>query len=83
MESQLSFLDCPGYLGEESLNRCGLPAEVLRRFVMWSTDGPLESVMIKCPVGHLFTGPTEFLSLRSLPGTPRGAVSTRTRQWRG
>jgi hypothetical protein len=48
MESPAMFLDCPAYLDEQGVVRCGLPAEVQRRFVMSSTDGPLESAMIRC-----------------------------------
>ena len=80
MESQLAFLDCPAYQDEEGLARCGLPAEVLRRFIMESTDGPLESVMIKCPVSHLFTAPVEFLSLKRSPRAPGGTASAQS--WR-
>jgi len=32
---------------------------------MNSTDGPLESVMLRCPVGHYFNGPIEFLTWES------------------
>ena len=32
---------------------------------MQSTDGPLDSVMIKCPSGHLFNGPLEFLTWKN------------------
>src|SRR5262249_42255693 len=42
--------------------RCGLPAEVRCRFIMRSTSGPLESAMIRCPAGHSFDGPIEFLT---------------------
>lgn len=56
------FLDCPAYLDHEGTARCGLPAEVRRRFTMSSTDGPIEGAMIKCPVGHLFNGPIESLA---------------------
>jgi RNA polymerase sigma-70 factor (ECF subfamily) len=70
MESQLAFLDCPAWLDRECLTRCGLPAEVLRRFIMESTSGPLESATIKCPVGHYFIAPVEFLSLESDPAVP-------------
>jgi hypothetical protein len=63
MESQPMFLDCPAYLDEQGIARCGLPAEVINRFTMRSTDGLLESATIRCPVGHLFRGPVEFLSL--------------------
>ena len=65
MEGHPGFLDCPAYLDPADLTRCGLPAEILRRFMMASTDGPLESVTIKCPVGHFFCAPVEFLSLQS------------------
>ena len=47
---------------------CGLPAEVRCRFIMRSTDGPLESAMISCPAGHWFTGPIEFLTPATEPG---------------
>jgi hypothetical protein len=62
MNRQLMFLDCPAYLDQDRGRRCGLPAEVRRRFIMDSTDGPLESAMIRCPAGHVFNGPIEFLS---------------------
>jgi hypothetical protein len=50
------FLDCPAYLDPDGAARCGLPAEVRCRFIMHSTDGPLESAMIRCPAGHWFNG---------------------------
>ena len=56
------FLDCPAYLDHERTVRCGLPAEVRYRFTMRSTDGPLESAMIRCPAGHCFSGPIESLT---------------------
>ena len=62
MNRQLMFLDCPAYLDEHRIGRCGLPAEVQCRFILDSTDGPLESAMIRCPAGHVFNGPIEFLS---------------------
>ena len=76
MESQLAFLDCPAWLDEECLARCVLPAAVLRRFIIESTSGPLESVAIKCPIGHFFIAPIEFLSLESNRGTPYEDPST-------
>ncbi|HEY4461981.1 MAG TPA: hypothetical protein VGN41_04870 [Streptosporangiaceae bacterium] len=27
-----------------------------------STDGPVENAMIRCPAGHWFNGPIEFLA---------------------
>src|SRR5258708_17890688 len=65
MESHMMFLDCPAYLDEEGAVRCGLPAEVRSRFTMRSTSGPLESVMIRCPSGHWFNAPVEFLTLKN------------------
>ena len=64
----MMFLDCPAYLDEEGAIRCGLPAEVRCRFTMRSTDGPIESAMIRCPAGHWFTGPLESLTLTTGPG---------------
>jgi hypothetical protein len=64
MESQTMFLDCPAWLDEEGAVRCGLPAEVRSRFTMRSTGGPLESAMIRCPSGHWFNAPIEFLTLK-------------------
>ena len=58
----MMFLDCPAYLNLESAVRCGLPAEVRCRFTMDSTDGPLDSAMIRCPAGHCFTGAIESLT---------------------
>jgi hypothetical protein len=62
MNRQIMFIDCPAYLDADGASRCGLPAEVMRRFLMNSTDGPLESAMIRCPSGHFFNGPIEFLT---------------------
>jgi hypothetical protein len=61
MSGQIMFLDCPAYLDAEGDVRCGLPAAISCRFVMSSTDGPLECAMIRCPSGHFFNGPVEFL----------------------
>src|SRR5690349_4317834 len=52
--STMMFLDCPEYLDQRGAGRCGLPAEVEARYVMGSTDGPLESLRIRCPRGHWF-----------------------------
>src|SRR5579859_7012711 len=61
----MMFLDCPAYMDEEGAARCAFPAEVRRRYIMRSTDGPVESAMIRCPVGHWFNGPIEFLTCES------------------
>jgi hypothetical protein len=80
------FLDCPAYLGEDGAQRCGLPAEVRYRFTMRSSDGPVEAAMIRCPSGHWFNGPIEFLTWESqekhLPGKA-GAASSATSHSRG
>ena len=57
----MMFLECPAFLDRERSVLCGLPAEAIRRFTMRSTDGPLESAMIRCPVGHHFSAPIESL----------------------
>jgi hypothetical protein len=59
---QKMFLDCPAYLDQGGTRRCGLPAEVRCRFVLRSSDGPVEAATIRCPSGHWFNGPIEFLT---------------------
>jgi len=77
----MMFLDCPAYLDQDGATRCGLPAEVSRRFILRSTNGPMESAMIRCPVGHWFNGPVEFLTWDSTdkrgPDTTAVALSAR------
>jgi hypothetical protein len=63
METQVMFLDCPQYLDGQGTKRCGLPAEVEYRYNAGSTGGWLESAKIRCPLGHWFNGPIEFLTL--------------------
>jgi len=64
------FLDCPAYMDKAGSVRCGLPAEVEDRYLMRSTDGPLESARIRCPRGHWFNGPVESLTLDDQPARP-------------
>ena len=59
METSAMFLDCPGYMDQRGVPRCGLPAVVEDRYAMTSTDGPQESARIRCPRGHYFNGPLE------------------------
>jgi len=81
----MMFLDCPAYLDEQGTVRCGLPAEVRRRFTLRSTDGPLEAVMIRCPAGHWFNGPVSALTCdprhqhgpSSTAGAPSAARASR------
>jgi len=62
MESHAMFLDRPAYLDQRGNVRCRLPAHVERRFKLSSTNGSLESALIRCPAGHFFHAPIEFLS---------------------
>ncbi len=84
----MMFLDCPAYLDQEGALRCGLPAEVRCRFTMRSTDGPVESAMIRCPAGHYFCGAIESLTRDGTgnhdPGTAgRGSRAGRDSLQRG
>ncbi len=56
------FLDCPAYLDQQGAARCGLPAEVVDRYLAESTDGPLECAKVRCPRGHGFNGTIESLT---------------------
>jgi hypothetical protein len=63
MDGQATLVDCPAFLSHEGTLRCGLPAEVEAWYTIGSTDGPLESVKIRCPRGHWFNGPVESLGM--------------------
>ena len=56
------FMDCPAYMDKHGAVRCGLPAEVERRYAVRSSAGPVESAKIRCPRGHWFNGPVESLT---------------------
>jgi hypothetical protein len=77
MDNQPMFLDCPAYQREDGAVRCGLPAEVEARYVIRSTDGPLETAKIRCPRGHWFNGPIESLTMAGQPAA--SGVSGRAR----
>ena len=70
----MTFLDCPAYLDEDGAQRCGLPAEVQARITARSSDGPVESVKIRCPAGHWFNAPIEFLTWHAGPGAEGAAA---------
>jgi hypothetical protein len=70
------FLDCPAYMAAHGATRCGLPAEVHYRYLATSTDGPLESAKIRCPRGHWFNGPIEFLTLHKNQPQPAAAAGS-------
>jgi hypothetical protein len=63
MRADVMFLECPAYLDQHGVVRCGLPAQVEYWYALRSTDGPLESARIRCPEGHVFNGPVESLTL--------------------
>jgi len=69
---QAMLADCPAFLSQDGVGRCGLPAEVEARYAISSTDGPLDSVRIRCPRGHWFSGPVEFLAVPELCGPVHG-----------
>jgi hypothetical protein len=69
----LMFTDCPAYLDARGLARCGLPAEIQDPYLVPSTDGPLESVRIRCPRGHCFNGPIESLTRHKNQAQPARA----------
>lgn len=65
----LQIVTCPG---------CELPAEVLARSVLESTDGPVEHVRIRCVGLHVFNLPAAMLasSVRPCPIGPSPAGSS-------
>jgi len=65
------FLDCPAYADRTGAKRCGLPAEFESRYIIWSSDGPLESAKIRCPRGHWFNGPMDSLIVPASQPEPR------------
>lgn len=62
----MEMITCPG---------CGDPGEVVERFVMDSTDGPIEFARTGCLSRHWFT--VAVADLRSAVAPPE----TRTRRW--
>jgi hypothetical protein len=79
----LEIVECP---------ECAAPAEVAERFVLESTDGPIEHAIVVCLHRHRFTMLVERLmsSSSGLTGAlddtarrPRGAPPGATREPRG
>jgi hypothetical protein len=64
------YLETDAYMDSGGAARCGLPAAVEYRYSMRSTDGPLESVKIRCPRGHCFNGPLESMLWDKAPAGP-------------
>ena len=80
MDTHTIFMDCPAYMDEHGAVRCGLPAEVEHRYAVRSSDGPLESAKIRCPLGHWFNGPLESLTWDKHTNETIAAGATRERQ---
>jgi hypothetical protein len=58
---------------------CDLPAEILDRRILKSTDGPIEHSRSVCVGGHRFLMPTAMLPERqNLSGARRFAFTTAT-----
>lgn len=53
---------------------CGLPAEILDRAVLRSTDGLIEHARVVCLGGHRFFTPIEMLPQRADPCGARRSV---------
>jgi len=45
-----------------------------------STDAPLESAKIRCPRGHWFNGPIEFLTWKKCPAAAPPATAAAPQQ---
>lgn len=41
---------------------CDKPADVIQRYVLESTDGPIEHIKTWCLRGHFFNGPVSMLA---------------------
>ena len=50
---------------------CALPAEILDRTLIESTDAPVEHARVVCPRGHRFLMPTQMM-----PAQPHGWFET-------
>ena len=82
MDASVVFLDCPAYMDKTGSVRCGLPAEVQGRYLMTSTDGPLESAKIRCPTRPLVQRPGRVADVRGAPGRRGRARGHRPAQGR-
>jgi hypothetical protein len=52
---------------------CGAPAAVTDRFVLESTDGPIEHVKVRCAAMHWFLMSTESLARHRAAAAPAAA----------
>jgi len=68
----MMFLDCPAWWDQDGTVRCGFPPRSDGGTPCAQPAGPLEGVMIRCPAGHWFNGPNEFLAWESSDRHPQG-----------
>ena len=61
--SDIDLVGCPA---------CAAPAEVVDRYVLESTDGPIEHATVVCAVKHRFTVLVERLATTHAAGKERG-----------
>jgi hypothetical protein len=54
--------------------QCDLPAEVIDRFSLPSTDGPIAHVKTACLAGHVFTPPVDDVALLDVSADAPSAV---------
>jgi hypothetical protein len=80
MDTDTIFMDCPAYMDEHGVVRCGLPAEVQERYAVRSSDGPLQCARVRCPRGHWFNGPVESLTWDKGTSATIPADASRERQ---
>jgi hypothetical protein len=80
MDLSVMFTDCPEFADQHGTTRCGLPAAVEYRYTVNSMEGLLESVKIRCPRGHWFSGPVEALTWEKDSSTATGAGQHQTRR---
>ena len=59
MDSHAMFLNCPAYMDNDGVTRCGLPAEVEYRYILNSTGGPLETPRSGVRAATFSTGPSK------------------------
>jgi len=59
---------------------CGAPAEVTDRFVLESTDGPIEHLRVQCAGRHWFLMSTESLARHRAAAPARGPAPAPVRR---
>jgi hypothetical protein len=62
---------------------CALPAEVLDRTLIESTDALVEHARLVCPRGHRFLMPTEMLPAQPYGWAREPAAIETPEHWRG